>query len=322
MFTQLPKVLIFALAFLAVFTVLTQASQAADTFQSAYTVSEGESLWVRTSLPAPATFDSMTFFWSINWWNSGNYKVQYIVYRPRNEYGQIFPTWVVDLKQFRNDEVIVEFKVVEGSLKFWDSCYVFDQGRFGGINERVPHSFYFGFYHANPDFTSNVVNYMPGEVLQSEPLHGDPLFTHGPEYIQSMNIRSDFVKGIEMSVDIKPGSYPNPINPSSNGVIPVALLGKPEFFPEHLDPESVRLEGVPALRYHYADEYTYSSDCDCAIPGSDGYNDMILHFDSAAIAEYLKHTGYKKNQDLLVSATFYWITFMGKDTIKLVPSHK
>ena len=30
-------------------------------------------------------------------------------------------------------------------------------------------------------------------------------------------------------VDIKPGSFPNPINPSSNGVVPVAILGSEQF---------------------------------------------------------------------------------------------
>jgi hypothetical protein len=311
---KLRKTLVFAIAFIAVFTVLTQASQAA------YTLSEGQSLWMRTSLPAPAQFDWMTFFWSINWWQYGDYKVQYTVYRPANEYGQTFSNWIVDLKPFWTKEVIVEFKVTEGTLEFRDSCFVFDQGIPGGINEIVPHSFYFGFYHFYPEWVQSVISYMPGEVLESEPPHGDPLFILGPMKIQAQNIRSDFLRGIEMSVDIRPGSFPNPVNPSSKGVIPVAILGKPSFFPELLDPESVNLEGIPPLRYHYADEFTYSSDCDCAVPGSDGYDDMILHFDSAAIAEYLEHTGYAENQHLLISATWlHFFVFMGDDSIKIVP---
>jgi hypothetical protein len=313
---KLRKTLTFAIAFFAVFTFMIQNSQAT------HTLSEGDSLWMRTSLPAPAQFGEMTFFWSINWWTYGDYKVQYTVYRPVNEYGQTFPNWIVDLKPFWADEVIVEFKVTEGKLEFLDSCYVFDQGIQGGKSEIVPHSFYFGFYY--PEFwgfPKGVISYMPGEVLENEPPHGDPLFIWGPRSIQYVqNIRSDFRRGFEMSVDIRPGSFPNPINPSSKGVVPVAILGKPFFFPELFDPESVNLEGIPPLRYHYADEFTYSSDCDCAIPGSDGYDDMILHFDSAAIAEYLEHTGYMENQNLLISAT--WLNtfvYMGTDTIKIVP---
>ena len=33
----------------------------------------------------------------------------------------------------------------------------------------------------------------------------------------------------EVEIDIKPGSWPNAINPGSNGVIPVAILSSPEF---------------------------------------------------------------------------------------------
>ncbi|MFX0203924.1 MAG: hypothetical protein ACFFCW_48120 [Candidatus Hodarchaeota archaeon] len=49
---------------------------------------------------------------------------------------------------------------------------------------------------------------------------------------------------IEVGIDIKPGSDPNPINPGSNGLVPVAILSSPEFDATQVDPASVSLAGA------------------------------------------------------------------------------
>jgi hypothetical protein len=43
-----------------------------------------------------------------------------------------------------------------------------------------------------------------------------------------------------VTIDIKPGTFQNPINPKSNGVIPVAILTMPTFDATTVDPSSVQ----------------------------------------------------------------------------------
>lgn len=49
-----------------------------------------------------------------------------------------------------------------------------------------------------------------------------------------------------VAVDIKPNSCPNPFNPKSRGVLPVAIIGMPDFDVADIDFSSIRLEGVVA----------------------------------------------------------------------------
>ena len=48
----------------------------------------------------------------------------------------------------------------------------------------------------------------------------------------------------EVTIDIKPGSWPNSINPNARGVIPVAILTTDDFDASTVDPATVALEGV------------------------------------------------------------------------------
>jgi hypothetical protein len=45
---------------------------------------------------------------------------------------------------------------------------------------------------------------------------------------------------IPVSIDIRPGGFPNSINPFSKGVIPVAILTTPVFDAATVDPATVR----------------------------------------------------------------------------------
>jgi len=71
----------------------------------------------------------------------------------------------------------------------------------------------------------------------------------------------------KVSIDIKPGSYPNAINPNSKGVIPVAILGS-SIDVTTLDLDSLKFGPSGTMWVHYAFE-----DVD-----SDGSLDLILHF--------------------------------------------
>jgi hypothetical protein len=92
---------------------------------------------------------------------------------------------------------------------------------------------------------------------------------------------------IEITIDIKPGSCPNPLNVKSKGVLPVAVLGSEDFDVSTIDPASIRLsrEGVegeiPPLRWSYKDIGTpFEGElCDCHALNGDGYIDLSLKFD-------------------------------------------
>ncbi len=65
---------------------------------------------------------------------------------------------------------------------------------------------------------------------------------------------------LHVMVDVKPGSFPNPINLRSQGVVPVALFGSPDFDVTQVDTGSVKFGpmhqhelGAPAVGYSYQD---------------------------------------------------------------------
>ncbi len=96
---------------------------------------------------------------------------------------------------------------------------------------------------------------------------------------------------IPVDVDIKPGSCPNPLNVTENGVLPVAILGTAEFDVFTLDLTSIRLAGVAPIRSSYEDVSTpvldAEDDCVCTTDGADGFVDLTLKFSSQEIVAAL-----------------------------------
>ncbi len=100
---------------------------------------------------------------------------------------------------------------------------------------------------------------------------------------------------IEVAVDIKPGGCPNPLNVKSKGKLPVALLGTEFFDVSHVDPESIRLEGVAPLFSSIKDiatpfePYRGKEDAyaDCIENGADSYLDLKLKFQTQNIVDML-----------------------------------
>lgn len=77
-----------------------------------------------------------------------------------------------------------------------------------------------------------------------------------------------------VDIDIKPGSFPNPINPSSRGVIPVAIATTDEFDAADVDPLSLDFGPGAAGETH---GQGHLEDVD-----GDGDLDLMLHFDTSA----------------------------------------
>jgi hypothetical protein len=127
---------------------------------------------------------------------------------------------------------------------------------------------------------------------------------------------------IPMDVDIKPGSWPNPINPKSKGVLTVAILGTEDFDVMTIDPETVRLffEGAEGeaepLRWSYED-VSRSDDTN-----GDGFVDLVLKFKTQdlvmfTITEYMGET-----IDLIISGNlkreFDGASFLGQDEVLIL----
>jgi len=103
---------------------------------------------------------------------------------------------------------------------------------------------------------------------------------------------------IPVSLDIKPGSCPNPLNVldrpeaakvKKGGILPVAILGKGDFNVEDIDISSLMLEGIAPIRHAYEDVASpaVSEECQCVALGADGYMDLTLKFDKTEIGAAL-----------------------------------
>jgi hypothetical protein len=97
---------------------------------------------------------------------------------------------------------------------------------------------------------------------------------------------------IAVTLDIKPGSCPNPLNMKSRGVLPAAILGTAGFDVTRIDPATIRLEGVAPIRWSLEDVAAPFAGVpvgcgNCTSAGPDGYRDLTLKFDTEAIAAAL-----------------------------------
>jgi len=97
---------------------------------------------------------------------------------------------------------------------------------------------------------------------------------------------------VHVAVDIKPQGCPNPFNVGAKGVLPVAILGTASFDVTTVDPTSVELQGVRALRSALEDVATpflgtVKNATDCTTEGPDGFLDLVLHFDDQAVSAAL-----------------------------------
>lgn len=105
---------------------------------------------------------------------------------------------------------------------------------------------------------------------------------------------------IPVYVDVKPCSWPNPIQLKGKGVLPVAICGTEDFDVTTIDPETIQITmdglevGVSPLRWSYEDAATpYLGE-----PGGghalcgDGYLDLTLKFNMQEVIETLELDAY------------------------------
>ena len=115
---------------------------------------------------------------------------------------------------------------------------------------------------------------------------------------------------ISVEIDIKPGSDPNPINPGSNGLIPVAILTTVDFDASTVDPDSVTLDGAEvAVRGKSEKLMARLEDID-----GDGENDLILQVDTQSWAEL-----WEGGEVVLTGKTYGGEDIRGTDEVIIVP---
>ena len=108
------------------------------------------------------------------------------------------------------------------------------------------------------------------------------------EFTVAVRVTAVASQALAAGMDVKPGSCPNPVNVKSRGVLPVAVMFPPDTDLEGLDPASVLLAGVPALRVGFEDVSSPAdSSCDCSSQAPDGVMDAVFHFDTQSVVEAL-----------------------------------
>lgn len=139
-----------------------------------------------------------------------------------------------------------------------------------------------------------------GTTVQFEETIAVPEGTPGGDYTCTVEFRADdtvigvqevtITVPVEVPVDIKPASCPNPLSQHSRGVLPAAIVGTADFDATRVDPDTVTLEGVAPLRSAVEDVATpfepftgKQERDDCTSDGADGIRDLTLKFDTEEV---------------------------------------
>ena len=121
---------------------------------------------------------------------------------------------------------------------------------------------------------------------------------------------------IEVEIDIKPGSDPNPINPKSKGLIPVAILTTDKFDAANVDPGTVKLAGASvAVRGKPGKLMARLEDID-----GDGDFDLMLQVDTQS-----KNAVWENGEAILIGKTYGEFgaeDIQGSDDVIIVPKKK
>jgi hypothetical protein len=111
-----------------------------------------------------------------------------------------------------------------------------------------------------------------------------------------------------VSIDIKPGSYPNSINPNAGGVIPVAILTTDIFDASTVNPETVVLEGAGARDKGKSGRYGSMEDVD-----GDGDLDLVVQVENEI--DWAENA----TEATLTGETYDGIPIEGTDSVNIVP---
>jgi hypothetical protein len=118
-------------------------------------------------------------------------------------------------------------------------------------------------------------------------------------------------------IDIKPGSYPNSINLTSKGTLPVAILSTPGFDAATVDPSTVTLAGAPVKMKKRNRPMASLEDVN-----QDGYRDLVVHIDTKKLGlEKDSTVAYLKGKTIGETPADSR-NIKGVDTVKIVKTKK
>lgn len=142
------------------------------------------------------------------------------------------------------------------------------------------------------------------------PAPGSPISTGHPDsYLTSLAAFPSKTCGITVDIDIKPGSVPNPVNPRSKGVTPVAILSGPGF-------DALTEIDKGSLTFGRTGDEQSLAFCGASAEdvNDDGFLDLVCHFDTQACSFENGDT-----RGALKGTTIAGIPFVGSDAIRIVP---
>jgi hypothetical protein len=110
-----------------------------------------------------------------------------------------------------------------------------------------------------------------------------------------------------VTIDIKPGSSTNPVNPKSNGTIPVAILSSSTF-------DASTEVDISTLTFGHTGDEESLSHCGIQNINADGLMDLMCHF-------YTQFTGLQAGdtEAYLKFETFDGESYVGSDKVRIVP---
>jgi hypothetical protein len=114
---------------------------------------------------------------------------------------------------------------------------------------------------------------------------------------------------VPVSIDIKPGSYPNSINIGSSGVIPVAVLSTNSFDATEIDPSTVSLAGATIKLVGKGTLLSHREDIN-----GDGLIDFVCQ---VLTEEFLVEPG--ETTAVLEALTVDGVAIRGEDSVRIVP---
>jgi hypothetical protein len=174
-------------------------------------------------------------------------------------------------------------------------------GQLRHVTAALPHNHLFGASATTTSMCINIVDQSGTVVAITDPPH-DP----GINMICDIAATASIHQATRtVTVDIKPGTTRNVIDPTAHGVIPVAILSTDDFDATTVDALTVRFGPDGAAEIHGR---THLSDAN-----ADGRRDLVLHFATAATGIAAGDTSAS-----LTGATLDGEAIAGSDTIVTV----
>jgi CSLREA domain-containing protein len=115
--------------------------------------------------------------------------------------------------------------------------------------------------------------------------------------------------GLEVTIDIKPGSYPNSINLGSNGTVPVAIFSSAAFDAATVNPTTVSLAGATVKLRGKGTPLAVLEDVN-----GDGIKDLVVHVLTSALQLTAGDT-----QAIVEGETLDGLEIKGADSVRIVP---